>query len=566
DGDNEEESVEESDDDDSDDEDEVVNDSDLEDLVTDEELDEDLRAKIVQILGDVAVPLNGIEKIENEDVDEIIDQSNEDGDDESELSDVGDDEMGAFDEKLAEIFKERKKLKETKKDIKSQTTNFKLRVITLLETYLKRHTSKWPTIVLVRPLTITLLTTPKTDFVRGKLESLVVSKVLKPKDTIKLENNDHIELALSELKKLHQLVRSRKANDQVILAIAVVVKSLMAASKRLEDESINKKIISQYIETLIQTAKSPSLTNIFADLVLRYPAFAPQMTSAIINQMNPSEPKKFNALSQILMSVCKVTGISIEKAAIKTYGEKLVNALEWVENKGVSVVIGKKRKIVDNNEVEGKGRVIEWIRCADIVAKTIERLWDENEVSELWNVDKISRKLKAVASDDGANKDLRRAANVLCGTLGVVNNQITGNGNGDAKKRKTDISKIGESIAKSPAKSPKKKNINVKEVIFSGIAIYFIVAMVVRHVHEVGKLGRIMLSQMDSDYIINATGSFDSKINSEIELVSDEFTDGILSSARHGDLFVNDMMNFFDEEIFSLRVSQKSELADLKLR
>lgn len=62
-------------------------------------------------------------------------------DTDSELSDLDDEQMQAFDEKLSEVFRNRKSLHAEKRDALKAMLDFKLRTIDLLEIFIKKQPS-----------------------------------------------------------------------------------------------------------------------------------------------------------------------------------------------------------------------------------------------------------------------------------------------------------------------------------------------------------------------------------------------------------------------------------------
>ena len=138
-----------SDDDESDDEDEM-------------DADEELRLKVEEALGNAAV------------------KPVDDGDDA-----MGDEEMLEFDDKLAEIFKQRKELKNQKKETKQSVSHFKLRVLDLLEIMIKTI----PTSALIIKMVVPLLKLARFSagsrdekVIHDRVVAIVNNKLCKMKD------------------------------------------------------------------------------------------------------------------------------------------------------------------------------------------------------------------------------------------------------------------------------------------------------------------------------------------------------------------------------------------------
>ena len=69
----------------------------------------------------------------------------------SELSDLDDDQMAVFDEKLSEVFKNRKSFKAEKRDALKAMLDFKLRTVDLLEIFIKKQPSNPLVLEIIMP-------------------------------------------------------------------------------------------------------------------------------------------------------------------------------------------------------------------------------------------------------------------------------------------------------------------------------------------------------------------------------------------------------------------------------
>nr|XP_002731208.1 PREDICTED: myb-binding protein 1A-like protein-like [Saccoglossus kowalevskii] len=105
------------------------------------EVDEELRSKLMAVLGDAAI------------------RPDEDSDSGSENSDMSDSQMFKLDDALAEAFKEKLKAKNMKKEkiqAKKMMIHFKLRVLDLLDIFIKRQPANPLVLSLLHPLLLTI--------------------------------------------------------------------------------------------------------------------------------------------------------------------------------------------------------------------------------------------------------------------------------------------------------------------------------------------------------------------------------------------------------------------------
>ncbi|KAH6576021.1 hypothetical protein BASA83_010212 [Batrachochytrium salamandrivorans] len=175
-----------SDSDDGDDEDENNDDDD-----NNAPVDEELRRKITETLGKAAVTTS-------------------DNSDDSDNEGMDDDEMQAFDDKLAEIFRQRKDIKQTKRDTKQSVMHFKLRVMDLLEVLVRVLPTSPLMVALCQSLTAIAYDTHGSHDERdlhSRAISIASNRVCKTKATPVV----HTSEAIDALKEVH--VRMASAPD-----------------------------------------------------------------------------------------------------------------------------------------------------------------------------------------------------------------------------------------------------------------------------------------------------------------------------------------------------------------
>ncbi|KAJ3245361.1 DNA-directed DNA polymerase [Chytriomyces hyalinus] len=208
------------DDDEDSDEDESSEDSESDQEEDEEEVDA-FRNKLTAALGGMIVDGAAEE-------DETEPAATEDADDA-----LGDDDMEAFDDKLAEIFRERKKLKVEKRDTKQQVLHFKLRAVDLLEIFIKKQPTNPLVLHLLVPSLQIILESGDGEDSRelyAKMTHLVKTKLATIREYPRLES---VEQGCLLLKEIHELAAT-KAPSMPFVSLAsslslVVVRAIAHA-------------------------------------------------------------------------------------------------------------------------------------------------------------------------------------------------------------------------------------------------------------------------------------------------------------------------------------------------
>ncbi|KAJ8325707.1 DNA-directed DNA polymerase [Batrachochytrium dendrobatidis] len=180
--DQEDDTEEESDDDDSDDNEEEEE----EDLNA--PVDEEFRRKVVETLGKAAL---------------FTTQQSNDEEAESDDEGIDDDEMQIFDDKLAEIFRQRYDIKQTHRSVKQNVVHFKSRVMDLLDVFVKEA----PTSALMIPVCKSLIAVAQSIYDNSnetglytRTESILSQKICKAKAIPIVP----IDAAIDALKDVHE--------------------------------------------------------------------------------------------------------------------------------------------------------------------------------------------------------------------------------------------------------------------------------------------------------------------------------------------------------------------------
>ncbi|RKO89758.1 DNA polymerase phi-domain-containing protein, partial [Blyttiomyces helicus] len=297
-------------------------DEDIEEDDAAEPVDEELKLKLLAALGKAAAPAD-----------------DEDDEDESDEEFLDDDQMGAFDEKLAEIFKERKNMKAVKKDTKQQVLHFQFRLVDMLETFLQKSpTSPLTTEMAVPVLKLIIQSGAADKELQSRLSGFVRNRLTRPKEIPRLEGAD-ADRAYAILEEVHELARSSINVDFSNICSAVsmwLVKCLAhaqpeapageetddGAKGKKKKKSVDGKVLrtrpppppltrvaSIYASTLtdfMTKNKSKVRPSLFLDIVNRHPDLAWELLPSMVDLLSPTVNAKSFPLVQLIEIIAKL--------------------------------------------------------------------------------------------------------------------------------------------------------------------------------------------------------------------------------------------------------------------
>ncbi|KAL1914929.1 uncharacterized protein VTP21DRAFT_7845 [Calcarisporiella thermophila] len=268
------------------DEEQEESESESEDEEEDEEVDEELRRKVAEALEIEAEAASAKEKEDNE---------------EEEL--LNDDQMLAFDEKLAEIFKQKKLEKSQKRDAVQSMVHFKNKVLDLLDIFVKKQSANPLVFDLILPLFAVARSTAGEQQQAANKANAILNKLAKAKEYPR----QYDEASLFDLlQQLHQIAR-RGANSAVVSQCSQlslwVVKVLLfghdsddqveglsrSEAKRIQEA--RTRVIDIYKESLTdfmtkhQSRLQPAF---FLDFVSRYPQTATPLLDLLFTYAKPN--------------------------------------------------------------------------------------------------------------------------------------------------------------------------------------------------------------------------------------------------------------------------------------
>ncbi|KAJ3162784.1 hypothetical protein HDU86_003758 [Geranomyces michiganensis] len=398
-GDEEEEDSEDDDSDDDDDDDEDANAA----------MDEELRLKIKEAMGKAAV--------------------DDDGDSEEEDF-VDDDEMGAFDDKLAEIFRQRKEIKAAKKDLKQQVLHFKHRVVDLLEIFIRKASANPLIIELIMPLMKLITTTARSaddQALHVKLEALVKNKLLKIKD-VPTEPHLDADRAVSILKEVHEYARKASDGSTVALCSSASLLLVRILSHCREPVALNDatpkkspkkqkvggdqtKVISPpktQIATVYLTSLKDFMTApksrikpvLFLDLVTRYPNFVWELLPDLV-ALAASETVKPYPLVQAHAIVVRLIK-QMPKADEADKSPVLKRVFPAFIDNVIAILFASASTEEAEKDVRAlnKERVKELVRDLLVLVRRMSKLFDKNELVALWKVEELQTALDAVCASE----------------------------------------------------------------------------------------------------------------------------------------------------------------------
>ncbi|KAI9091861.1 DNA polymerase phi-domain-containing protein [Phlyctochytrium arcticum] len=399
-----------------------------------EEVDEDLRRDVRAALGRAAMGEDG--DASESDEEEFLD----------------DDEMEDFDNKLVEIFKQKKMAKTAKKDVKQQVLHFKFRVVDLLDILIKKAADSPLILETIMPLLkLATSSSRSTDDKElfTKLEPLM-HRLFKNKEVPTQPELD-VEHATKLLREVHEY--AMRANDGTIFGLCsgaslyltkvlshvkeqkpaeVIAAPKSKKSKKSKTEvkpptpsSELSRVASIYKDSLVDfliSNKSRVRPILFLELAKRYPTYIWELLPTYVELTSLTSPAKsypraqaYNAIALIFQQLPK-TEEAERTEAIKQF------LPGFVEN-----VVGTLKLELSEDDSESNGRALgkdrtkSFMKDLVVVARrSCKVIGDEKQVAKLWRVQELqplieklvaSEKYQSVNSVKTAAKQLIRLLN-----------------------------------------------------------------------------------------------------------------------------------------------------------
>ncbi|KAF9582128.1 DNA-directed DNA polymerase [Lunasporangiospora selenospora] len=429
----------EDEDEDEEDEDEEDEDEDAEDMDVDEDVDEELRKKVAEALG---VKSTGSDDEEDEDEEEDL---------------LDDDQMMAFDEKLNEIFRQKKLAKAQQKNAKLTLIHFKHKVLDLLDLYIKKQSRNALTLELIMPLlTLVLVPSSANKPIHDKISSILRNKLAKIKDYPHGEDvdDDHV---FEILEQVHELAKkspdakfSSLCGELSLLLIKVLIggqdektavgdtkveasappagktrkasKAAAAAAAAVDPEEAalktkQDKIVGLYTDALkeFMTRKNSNLSaKLFLDFIERFPHLAWHMSKSLLEYTSPKAAVKsfrqvmaFNMLSALVKRLSNKRTPEFAPLFLETLPLIRASLIETLESEDGSV---RKELTVP--------RLREVLKFATLSARMAKKSSEEGneaiEVTKVWETEKLGpllkrREYEAAAAAGSSKKKAHRS-------------------------------------------------------------------------------------------------------------------------------------------------------------
>lgn len=184
-----------------------------------------------------------------------------DGEESDSDADMTDSEMMALDSKLVEIFSARKKepnKKQEQKDAKETVTNFKIRVLDLLDLYVKNQANNTLAFDLLLPL-LKLIRTTKSKDLASSATSIILNfaksakKAGAPKDV-------EVDAFIAVLKNVHE--EAGKDGSKVFAKAVSTASLLLASTLYKTDKGTVRAVAEVYMESQIRVAQGGKILNV----------------------------------------------------------------------------------------------------------------------------------------------------------------------------------------------------------------------------------------------------------------------------------------------------------------
>lgn len=342
---------------------------------------------------------------------------------EQNLEDLGDDEMENFDSKLAEIFSQRKSIKNVKKESKETVLHFKLRVLDLFDLFLKANATSPLFIASIEPLLELYQSTSNSKdslLLHNKLKSMIKSRMVHCKEVVVLDDACRAE-CFQTLESILGLCRKVNDSDGIFSGLCMtVVKSLVHSSNNVtitqsptpNAEPKKKKKKTKEVDVSNEEATSPPQQTTIEKIVAVYQsAFTHWMTV----KNTKIKPSLFTDFSSRYPLICLDLVPAMLEATLSVHEPKSFQAVKTFEM--VAVVIKNSPKPVSG---EKEAALIELAKkYTDALGKTLEKAGDVGDKGPygmpkdriktlLKSFGAVLRKVKTVSSEKWASDSFEK--------------------------------------------------------------------------------------------------------------------------------------------------------------
>ncbi|KAF9426046.1 DNA-directed DNA polymerase [Podila epigama] len=465
-------SDDEDEDEDDDEEDDDEDEDESEDMEVDEDgdepVDEEFRKKLAAALN--------------------VKEGEDDDSEEEEL--LNDDEMMAFDEKLNEIFKQKKLAKAQQKDAKQTLIHFKNKVLDLLELYIKKQSSNALVLDLIVPLlSLVLIPSASNKPVHDKISALLRNKLAKIKDYPREYDDEHVFEILTQVHELAKKSPDAKfsalCGDLSLLLVKVLIggqdentavgetkaqapAKATRGSKAAKVDPIKAKqdrVVALYSTSLkeFMTRKNSNLSaKMFSEFIERFPHLAWHLSGTLLEYTSPKAAVKsfrqamaFTLLSTLVKRLANKKTPEFEQLFLETLPLIRNSLIETLEGAFITETV---EEGVNSAKGLNVGRLREILKFALLSARMAKR--SDRNMAEIWKTEQLGPLLQKISEDARFNSGALRSQ--IQQVLAVIDSDIklpTGSVKKQEKqeKRKRELEAAASGSKKKAHRSKKRK-------------------------------------------------------------------------------------------------------------
>ncbi|KAI9592386.1 DNA polymerase phi-domain-containing protein [Syncephalis fuscata] len=320
--------------------------------------------------------------------------------DDSDLESLGDDDMAPFDRALEAMFKEKKAAKQEKKKMTEATIQFRLRVIDLIEIFIRKQSSNPLCVELMVPLLTIAQSAPTkaissnttTDAVLSRrVTTMINQRLCKLKEPI-AGLTDDLEATAQVVKTILKMARTTTADASFSslcsLLCTQIVRSLIASSSPDDIVRVLTPIMQYYNEALDRfcTEKRTRITpDLFGQLIRRYPLAGWQLIDRLAHHLEIGDTAKsfrqqqlYTLLTTLIQSTPKGQAMCEEQLlmAVPRLQTAFLNDLERMSTELNGDALRQKSLV---NRIKTWSRcLIDLIRRSRAISTASPSLWSAN--------------------------------------------------------------------------------------------------------------------------------------------------------------------------------------------
>ncbi|KAI8990992.1 DNA polymerase phi-domain-containing protein [Mycotypha africana] len=282
----------------------------------DEEVDEELRQKVEE-----AMKAQGINATEDSDEEEDLD----------------DDAMAAFDEKLAEVFKQKKLAKQEGKTMQQNIVQFKNNVMELLVIYARKNPTNPLVLNLIVPLLNIIRDTPAksvTNQFVTKVIAFLKTRLPKSHEYPKDQHNDDVFAILQAVHDFAKQSTSKDTSEMCVQLSLYLRKCILGgADFEVTDSTLDKKtkkalerfiaIYSDSTKFYLGTKSTSFSANIIQQLLQRYPLNCWDLLDTLATYLNRANCANAYRLSMVTKWISLIVQRTVGKKN-EAYNQKFI--------------------------------------------------------------------------------------------------------------------------------------------------------------------------------------------------------------------------------------------------